>query len=79
MIEIIAAYYLIFLWGAMIIYGARKGYRYLMVIGFLFMTSANVNSFLDGLPVLQSMLRVALATLTFFFLIYTARRLHAKQ
>lgn len=79
MIEVFASYYLIFLWGAMIVYGGRKGYNYLMVIGFLFMATANINSFLDAIPEVQAALRIILNTLTFAFLIFTARRLHAKR
>lgn len=79
MIETFASYYLIVLWGAMIVYGGRNGYRYLMVIGFLFMATANINSFLDAIPEVQAALRVILNTLTFLFLIYTARRLHANK
>jgi len=79
MIEAFASYYLIVLWGAMIVYGGRKGYRYLMVIGFLFLATANVNSYLDGFPEFQAALRVILNTLTFLFLIFTARRLHGRK
>ena len=79
MIELFASYYLIVLWGAMIVYGGRNGYRYLMVIGFLFMATANINSFLDAIPEVQAALRIILNTMTFLFLIYTARRLHAKR
>ena len=79
MIELFASYYLIVLWGAMIVYGGRNGYKYLMVIGFLFMATANINSFLDAIPEVQAALRIILNTMTFLFLIYTARRLHAKR
>lgn len=73
-LPLFANYYLIILWLSMIYIGARKNWKPMMIFGLLFMTAANVNSWLDHLPELQALLRMIINTATFAFMIYVASR-----
>lgn len=74
-LDVIASIYLTLLWLSLVFIGARLNHRYLMMLALLFLAGASVNSFLDEIPNIQAVARMAINTGVFLFVIYAARRL----
>lgn len=74
-LDVIASIYLTLLWLSLVFIGPRLNHRYLMMLAFLFLAGASVNSFLDEIPQIQAVSRIVVNTCVFLFVIYAARRL----